>query len=279
MLYQLTRANTPFDQLKPMIFVRLSYEGRFGIKNTEKKTETPKVLEMLNLEDSGKTVIDVPSEKYITNAALQILREGSEAPKRYTIFDIEVWKVGLDVNDKEAKASAEKYVTTLRKMRKHLPDRQLGYYGLPVHRELKASLSPRSSGIYQSWQRRNDLLQDLADELDVFYPSLYAFHNDPDKWKIYAREHISEARRLARKGQKIIVFLWPEFHDRSRYSGKRIDYKFWKLQLETAFKYADGVFIWDNDEFPFTDPAWLSASRDFIKDIEAKGAIINRELM
>ena len=264
-LYQFTRlnrGNAVADARElPIRLAKLSYEGRFGFTKQHRKNH------------SGP----LPSGAILDRAAMKIIEEGAKIPARYTILDIELWKTARHINAAQAQRNSGKYLRVVREMRRRLPDRRFGYYGLPVYRHYRESLKHPSGAEFKAWQRRNDLLQPLADELDIFCPSLYTFNRDAvEEWEAYARAHVSEARRLARNGQEVLPFIWPMYHNRSKYGGEEISYEFWLAQLTTLAEIADGVFIWSNHEREdFAQTGWWRATRDFIAALERAGVRVN----
>ena len=267
MLYQFTRINganeIPALENLGLELGKLMYEGAFRFKRNKNgdyiSTEPPADLPYL-----------------IERAARMIKGGGKRYPSDYTILDIEVWPVGLSVSDETAREHMDRYLSMFRSLRQHLPSRRIGNYGMPVYREYRASVSGAGAEDYYRWTARNDLLQPLADEFDVFYPSLYAFQKgQPDRWVAYAVAHIRESRRLARRGQPVIAFIWPQYHNNSSYEGVFIDYDFWLLQLNTLLQHADGVFIWSNQDRLSTSSGWYRATKDFVESLPDRGVTIN----
>jgi hypothetical protein len=70
----------------------------------------------------------------------------------------------------------------------------------------------------------------------------------------------------------VYVFLWPEYHDsNAALRGTQIDAKYWRTQLETARKFADGIVIWGGYDLLKNRPrkwneedAWWKETRNFL---------------
>jgi len=93
----------------------------------------------------------------------------------------------------------------------------------------------------------NETRQIVADSVDVLYPSLYTYHDDPEDWKLWASAIITKAKSMA-KGKKVIPFIWPMFHQSSKSyknSKKILPAKYWRAQLELVATMADGFVIWN----------------------------------
>jgi len=74
-------------------------------------------------------------------------------------------------------------------------DAQVGFYSdLPV-RDYWRAIGNRDGAKYKSWQQENDTLSDLAEHVDVVFPSLYTFYEDTAGWVRYAQANLAEARR------------------------------------------------------------------------------------
>jgi hypothetical protein len=201
---------------------------------------------------------DIPSTLNIMEAAKKIKASGSSM----IVLDIERWP------DKGSRnlvnISQEKYKYTLNQLRKYFANKiSVGYYGIPPVKDYWRTIDDKK---YASWQQDNDNFHSLADDVDVFYPSLYTFYADTEGWKKYAVAQISEAKRLA-KGKPVIVFLWPQYHESNLILGKHyIPAEFWRLQLETAYRYADGAIIWGGwkEEWSYDFP-WWNETLSFMK--------------
>src|SRR5690606_15270403 len=113
---------------------------------------------------------------------------------------------------------------------------------------------------------KNSRLMPLADAVDVLFPSLYAFDLDEAAWVRYAEENLAEARRF---GKPVIAFLWPQVHGSSaRHGHEFVSGDFWRVQLETVYRHADGFVIWTphgNERTEFDPRAgWWLATREFL---------------
>ncbi|MEM7564845.1 MAG: hypothetical protein AAF353_17615 [Pseudomonadota bacterium] len=181
------------------------------------------------------------------------------------VLDIEHWPVDLRrFNRNQIIESIQKYRSVAQKFKSEHPRIQVGFYGVPPIRDY---YSPVRNRDMDQWLAANDLLSPIAESVDVIFPSLYTFKNDPADWKRYAIENIREARQY---GKPVIPFLWPQFHQSNKFlGGDYMSPEFWRLQLETMIEHADGVIIWTpatnapewNQEAP-----WWQATVDFIEN-------------
>jgi hypothetical protein len=122
------------------------------------------------------------------------------------------------------------------------PDRPIGFYGYIPNRDYWRAIQPTASKEYRAWQQENDRAASLAKRVDVLFPSIYTFYPDEEGWIAYATAQICEARRLSPK--PVYVFLWPDYHGGVRPSSGPIPGHYWRTQLDTAYRLADGVVIW-----------------------------------
>lgn len=122
------------------------------------------------------------------------------------------------------------------------PGRRFGFYSTLPGRDYWRAIRGAGTAEYRAWQTENNRLAALERHTDLLFPSLYTFYANPAGWQAYARAQICEARRLSSK--PVYVFLWFEYHPSAREAGQFLPARFWRLQLETARRYADGVVIW-----------------------------------
>lgn len=212
--------------------------------------------------EKGENRDNLPPEKRVRELARDVSRF-----HQLIVLDIEHWPwKGESIAVQE---SARKYLTVLEWFRSEVPGVQLGYYGMPPVRDYWRAVKAPSSKQYAAWQRENDRLTDLAEAVDVLFPSLYAFYPDIQGWKQYAIANIREARRYD-GGKAIYVFLMPTYHPSNRLLGGRyIPAGDWQQQLETVGQYADGVVIWHGQKETWDESAaWWRVTKRFMGELK-----------
>jgi hypothetical protein len=140
----------------------------------------------------------------------------------------------------------------------------VGYYGTVPTRNYWAPVK-KDAGALATWRGDNNRLAPLAQAVDTVYPSLYTFYDDVPGWTTYALANIEEARQY---GKPVYPFLWPQYHQ----SRKPIAGDFWRLQLDTVFKNADGLVIWTPARGGAKwnpDTPWWHHTVDFLKSTAA----------
>jgi hypothetical protein len=173
----------------------------------------------------------------------------------------------------EAEASRQSLEIIAETFRLASAGRPIGFYGYLPRREFWRAIEGTHTNRYKAWQKQNAFLAPLESSVDMLFPSIYTFHDDPKKWRTYAIAQVREARQLSDK--PVIPFIWPDFH----YNGEDgplapIPAYFWRLQLETLAEIADGLVIWGgwdpvkrrrvawDDEAP-----WWLETQDFMRHI------------
>lgn len=207
---------------------------------------------------------DILPEKIVVQKIAQEAQE-KNAP---VVIDIEHWPLVGDPN--EVRASLSKYMTVLQWFKEAAPGLPVGYYGAPPIRDYWKSLKSPMSKEWASFARENDQLRPLAGAVDIIFPSLYTFYTDRGAWVRYAYAEIAEARRSA-NGKPVYVFLMPQYHEsNASLKGSYLPIDFWRLQLQMAKQYSDGIVIWGGwggsapvkwDE----NAAWWKVTKEFMK--------------
>jgi len=201
------------------------------------------------------------------------LAREAEAKGYPVVIDIEHWS--LKGSPELVKDNLQKYLTVLEWFKKSAPSLSLGYYGLPHLRDYWRAIKDKSSQDYRSWVNENDAIHPLTSAVDNYYPSLYTFYPDQDGWRRYAIAQIEEARRYGNR-KPVYVFLWPQYHESNRILGGRyLPEDFWRLELETAKQYADGIVIWggwdlkSNRQAKWNENApWWTVTKEFMKRLQ-----------
>jgi hypothetical protein len=205
---------------------------------------------------------DRPDMERVRTLAMQAWRRG-----HLVCIDIEHWPL-YDVPDGERQVSIDKLVTVADAMHAAAPGLRIGYYSLLPRRDYWAPVGKdRSKEV--AWKKHNVKMRELAERVDVVFPSLYTFYEDREGWVKYAEANIAEARKY---GKQVYVFLWPWYHHSSKDTpGKMIPADYWRLQLDTCRRLADGVVIW-TDPYKQWDPEalWWEQTRQFIAELEVE---------
>lgn len=210
----------------------------------------------------------LPDENQVEKVAKEVRTRA-----KHVVIDIEHWPLHGD--GQEVERSIRKLTTVLDRFKKTVLDLNVGLYGAPPIRDYWRAMKGPASKEWQAWQLENDALRSLADKVDTLYPSLYTFYSDQEGWVRFARAQIDEARRYG-KSKPVYVFLWPQYHDSNRkLAGTYLPADYWRLELETAKQYADGIVLWggwgtDNRPANWDDnAAWWKVTKDFMKTIGA----------
>jgi len=199
----------------------------------------------------------LPKKESVQEVARRAHREAGIA-----FIDIEHWPLKGDAQ--LVGENVRRFHTVAQWFREVVPGFPLGYYGVPPLRDYWRAVKSPTSTDRRSWMEENDRLVDLAAIVDVFFPSLYTFYDDQAGWRQYAMAQIAEARRYG-GGKPVYVFLWPQFHDSNRrLKGTYLSPDFWKLELETAHEFADGVVIWGGGGSWDEQAPWWEVTKSFL---------------
>jgi hypothetical protein len=213
----------------------------------------------------GQSIKDPPPREQVLDIVKRVKPKGE-----YVTVDIEHWKLD-NVSDLELAQNIERYKTMVKWTKEAYPGKKVGIFGrLPIWDNYRCN-TDHGSPRYKQWQEANRKLKPLAEAVDVIFPELYAYDPDMEIWRRIAVEQIEAARAL--KSQPVIVYLWFEYWDLAKrgLAGKEIPADFWRFQLETAYKYADGVIIWGGygigKPLPWNNEAtWWKVTKAFMQE-------------
>jgi hypothetical protein len=214
-------------------------------------------------ESKGPDAGNLPDSDRIS-ALAQLANQST----RVLVIDIEHWPLTGD--DDTVAGSIKKFETVIKWFKAPAPSLKVGYYGVVPIRDYWDALqegSPR----YVSWQKKNDNVASIAKLADVLFPSIYTFYEDRNGWLKYAIAQIQEARRHA-DGKPVYAFLWPQYHNSNKkLANTFLPGDYWRMELDTARKYADGVVIWccsNKQAWDGKAPWWLE-TQDFLSGIDS----------
>lgn len=214
---------------------------------------------------SGENLEDLPPLSRLRDLAIDAQRIGE-----VTVIDIEHWS--LDPAQGRIEESIDKYGKVLKSFKAAAPNAVTGYFGFPPIGAYWKAIASSDSPEFRDWQKQNNLLSPITSNVDALFPSLYTYYADQDGWRRFAEGTIAEARRCGR-GRPVYVFLWPQYHDSNLLlHGKYLSAAYWRLQLETARRLADGIVIWGGWDLVKNKPMkwdenalWWRETVDFMK--------------
>lgn len=180
------------------------------------------------------------------------------------------FKAGNNLND-----AITNYSAILKAFQDGLPKTTVSLYSIAPVR------NPEPWVNTDKWEAKNDAVAPILKYSDWSMPSLYTFTTNEQEWVKYAIANIQEAKQY---GKPVVPFLWPQYAEgQGSATYKFIDAGFWKTQLETVYKYADGVVLYGMSgrkgtkfEFDASDP-WWKVTANFIKTT-AKGGTSNLDV-
>ncbi|WP_448607492.1 hypothetical protein [Paenimyroides ceti] len=217
----------------------------------------------------------------------KFLRSSKRVKPSYPIcLDIEVWLF----NEEHIHESVRKYTDVLQKFKKKFPKTDIGLYGvipyadLNIYQEKATFLNDKSKDWMQEWKYINSNLGSIVSNSNIAFPSCYTRFKDRDLWKFAFLEQIKKIKEID-SNIKIYAFLWPQYYAAGfEYNDHLVEADFWKLQLEMAYKYCDGVVVWaphynSNDRSDYTwneNAEWWQTTKQFIKDKNIKSNYANK---
>jgi hypothetical protein len=247
-----------------------------GLHYADKPDLTKEGFQLINIPDTPtlwgdrvKMIHDLPSQAHINWLSRKLYATGHP-----TVVDIEHWEVREPHAKGRSAENISKYLTILQWLHVAEPKLLLGYYALPPLSDYWRAIESNSSKGFLAWQKENDSLKQVVNEANMLFPSLYTYYKDRVGWVKYAVAQIKEARRCG-NGKPVYVFLWPQYHDSSRYSSEYIEPDYWRLELETARQHADGIVIWGGTDLKnkkimkWDDQApWWIETKKFLKSLK-----------
>ena len=102
---------------------------------------------------------------------------------------------------------------------------------------------------------------ELAKAVDAFFPSMYTFDNNREKWKGKLTGLVQAAHQIA-PGTPVYPYLWPKYHKGGAKTGM-LSGDHWRFELDAARECgADGVVIWGATTN--NTPPWWQETLKFI---------------
>lgn len=224
--------------------------AKFGLKSIT-------IVYTASMWDKSSDLTSIPDSNVVRPLALQASKSTGIA-----VIDIEHWALGGD--PATVALNTRKYLKTLQMFQQYAPSLKVGYYGVAPQRNYWDSIHGSRWPGYVAWQKTNNNVASIAQQASALFPSAYTFYKDQDGWQKYAIAQIEEARRIG-PGKPVYVFLWPQLDKDGQGTGY-LPTAYWRMELETARKYADGIVIWGgwHETWDNNAPWWLETQR-FLK--------------
>lgn len=177
-------------------------------------------------------------------------------------LDIEHWPVKRYADG----LYRENLITIAKWVKRSNPDLKIGYYDIVPRSNYNDAIRPITDPQYSQWLSDCRMVADIADHVDVIFPNLYTYVDNPIMWRVYAERNILEAYRYRTKC-KVIPFLWPQYHESHPVLGLQyIKTDDWIDQLNHVYALADGVVIWGGYQQAWNESApWWIATKTFIE--------------
>jgi len=221
--------------------------------------EDIKILYGNDFWDKGDNRDIVPAKKKIVRLA-QIYSD-----QRYVVLDIEQWPTqGHKYRPWILDNNVAKYTYVYEIFKSAAPNVKTGLFVIPVSNYEK-SLSEKGSPLFEEWTRENERFSGLAKLVDVAFVSSYTYEENWCNWKTSVEAKLQQLNHIY-KGE-IYLFLWPQYYDHSpapeHLRLKFIPRDFWRFQLETAKRLANGVVVWGGWDFENARPLRWDGSAEW----------------
>jgi hypothetical protein len=179
-------------------------------------------------------------------------------------IDIEKWPL-CDASPETLAVNIQRYIDVAEMAHRIAPATRIGFYSTVPQRQYFPIIRSDTLSLAR-WRECNRKLAPIASSVAVVLPSLYTFYNSPDGWEKYAVAMIREARRY---GKPVYAFLWPEFFDGTAdLAGRPLPAEFWRRELETCRREADGIVIWSKSGRQWNEKApWWVETRRFLAEL------------
>lgn len=186
------------------------------------------------------------------------------------VIDIERWYLYANT-DAERSKNRDKLIKALDNIRAARPGIKLGYYGVVPARVYFPLIDESKKLEKQRWEKLNDqAAKDFVSHVDAIFPSLYTLYDDQNGWKSYAEQTLQDAKKF---GKPVYCYLWPQYHSSNeKLRGQYLSAEYWGMELETCYKYADGIVIWNHEPQKYWDSnaEWWQQTLKFLKSHSIK---------
>ncbi|MEV8529073.1 hypothetical protein AB0451_33825 [Streptomyces sp. NPDC052000] len=146
----------------------------------------------------------------------------------------------------EAQRHFQKLSTLLQWTHQAAPGKQIGFWGL---------LNNTQPAYYP-------LARSLAEHEDAFFPDLYTFSPDRNKWQARLDRDLAEAKQI-NPNVPVYPFLWPQYPEHTPNAGQYLSADLWSYELAACAKTVKGVAIWGGSTRGNRDQTWVDTLKQF----------------
>ena len=182
-----------------------------------------------------------------------------------TMLDIECWNLW---NDADYPKNLSRMRNVLAAVRKARPDMQFGFFGIiPPTAWRWTTLDVNSPAFKQRWKTVNQKGgRDFVPYVDALFMDLYTIVPDSARWEAYASMVLQTARQF---NKPAYCLLWPQYYDLDQRGerGPYLEPSYWRLELDTCYRYADGIVLYDEPRGKKWDPnaPWWQETLSFLQ--------------
>jgi hypothetical protein len=183
-------------------------------------------------------------------------------------IDIEYWGT-YDLPDPQIEENISKLERVADIVRETAPTLQFGFYAVMPENAYWPLVAGTPDQL-QRWRESARRTEVIARKVDVIMPSLYTFYDSPSDragWEKWAHIELTEARRY---GKPVYPFLMPIFHDSNeKLRDHTVPGDYWRMELETVRRYADGVVLYGGYQLPWDEKAeWWQQTKQFLATLQ-----------
>lgn len=265
-LSQLADGQQPGKSFK--VFNAMLYKNTPDILRGVNKIKVVYELEMLSLDPTDRFN---SKKRFINSNKIQSVANKTNAESNPILcLDIESWNLR---KEQGGDSSIKKYLDVLNKFKQVNSACKIGYFGVvPFDQDVESFYKGQYSKT--RWTNRNIYLQTIYNHVDIIFPVFYTMTTDRNLWENFVKIQMSMIKNRKRN-LPIYAFVWPQYFNTG---DQNKDYKFidaatWRYELETIYKYCDGVVIWgsptdanNNPQYWNDQAPWWLETQKFISE-------------
>jgi len=198
-----------------------------------------------------------------TAPAIHAIAKTLEKGALPTIIDIGRWSI-YTKDTIQRRKNLQKLIFVIENLRISRPDILFGYNGVVPQRIYEPLVDLKLN----EWLSFNEAAKlDFVPHVDAIFPTLFTIYDDPVAWETFARHTLMEAKRF---NKPVYAVLCPKFHESNpMLNGYYLPVIYWRLELETCFRYCDGIVIRNYEPKMDWDPqaSWWKETQAFMNEI------------